>query len=102
MHIPARARTTGSGNGQWWGAEEGGIALCGGPMGQRGKVAHKHKLLYFTLNISGLCSDFTLKCNEMKCNVNLMKKGTNLNISLHAFKRQIKNICLQEIENQLS
>ena len=32
----------------------------------------------------------------------IMKKGTNLNISLHAFKRQIKNICLQEIENQLS
>ena len=32
----------------------------------------------------------------------IMKKGTNLNISLYAFKRQIKNICLQEIENQLS
>ena len=62
MRIPTRARTTDrEWPCDWWGAEEGGGgALCGG-------VRRWHKLLYFTLNISGFRSDFPHLHTEIPC-----------------------------------
>ena len=71
MRIPARARTTGSGNGH----VAGGVRRRGGggkpcvkeQWSRKGTVAHKYKLLYFTLNISGLRSDFPCLHTEIPC-----------------------------------
>ena len=62
MHIPARAGTTGNiGMAMWLvtGVKE--------QWNRRGTVAHKYKLLYFTLNISGLRSDFPRLHTEIRC-----------------------------------